>query len=244
MRSNSKCNVIWYGIILISFGVTINKYKDFFLPLDEVIQIWTYICLGGWGLELLINGIKGFLKLSMRNVSLISKFENLYTFAMIGYAIWGLTLIYTDEILMYRQLTYESNQLIRCIESMAWIRIIPLLICGCVCFIMICFFCCAMAAGGGNMVSMIRARQAAQNSFVSRIPIVSSFLNQHARAYDPEKDGGVEQCAICMVDFTVDDPKPVAELNCSNKHIFHLECIQEWVKRQDTCPMCRESIAK
>jgi hypothetical protein len=47
-----------------------------------------------------------------------------------------------------------------------------------------------------------------------------------------------------MVKFSVEDERPIAELNCSNKHIFHLECIKEWVKHQDNCPMCREIIAK
>ena len=39
------------------------------------------------------------------------------------------------------------------------------------------------------------------------------------------------QCAICMDDFNENDNKKVAELNCSKFHIFHVECIKEWVKK-------------
>jgi len=34
-----------------------------------------------------------------------------------------------------------------------------------------------------------------------------------------------------MEEFGVDDGKEIAELNCSSKHIFHLACISEWVKK-------------
>jgi hypothetical protein len=35
-------------------------------------------------------------------------------------------------------------------------------------------------------------------------------------------DMDVEECAICMEDFVIGDGKQVAELNCHQKHIFHL----------------------
>jgi hypothetical protein len=43
-----------------------------------------------------------------------------------------------------------------------------------------------------------------------------------------------------MEDFVENDGKRVAELKCS--HIFHESCLQEWIEKQDTCPMCRELI--
>lgn len=49
-------------------------------------------------------------------------------------------------------------------------------------------------------------------------------------------------CAICMEDFNENDDKKVAELNCSKFHIFHVQCIKEWIKNNDTCPNCREKI--
>lgn len=44
-------------------------------------------------------------------------------------------------------------------------------------------------------------------------------------------DLDVEECAICMENFAIGDGKLVAELKCHNKHIFHLDCLSEWVKK-------------
>ena len=40
-------------------------------------------------------------------------------------------------------------------------------------------------------------------------------------------------CAICLCDI-----EHKVKLSC--KHIFHKECIEEWQKRSNTCPLCRE----
>lgn len=45
----------------------------------------------------------------------------------------------------------------------------------------------------------------------------------------------VEQCSICMEEMTTGSH--VTGMPCS--HMFHRECIQEWLKRSNTCPICR-----
>ena len=67
------------------------------------------------------------------------------------------------------------------------------------------------------------------------------FIESRARAYDAEKDSE-PMCPICMVNFADEPEKLVAELNCSNKHIFHAECLSQWVEKNDICPLCREKI--
>jgi peroxin-10 len=52
----------------------------------------------------------------------------------------------------------------------------------------------------------------------------------------------VEDCAICMESFKDNDGKLVAELNCNEKHIFHADCIAEWVEKKNECPLCRQPI--
>jgi hypothetical protein len=51
------------------------------------------------------------------------------------------------------------------------------------------------------------------------------------------------QCSICLEDFKLND-KYIA-LECVEPHIFHSGCetcsgIKEWLKRNNTCPMCRK----
>ena len=45
-------------------------------------------------------------------------------------------------------------------------------------------------------------------------------------------------CTICLDENT----ENLVELTCSHK--FHLNCIEEWYKRKNTCPNCRIDITK
>jgi hypothetical protein len=50
------------------------------------------------------------------------------------------------------------------------------------------------------------------------------------------------ECAICLQDFQVGDL--ISRTGCSQKgHVFHTFCMQEWLKSQATCPLCRQSLA-
>ena len=51
----------------------------------------------------------------------------------------------------------------------------------------------------------------------------------------------IETCVICQMDFK--DDEEIAELNCNDKHIFHSECIKEWLTHQMICPTCRKPVS-
>lgn len=44
-------------------------------------------------------------------------------------------------------------------------------------------------------------------------------------------------CPICLEEFTPDDS--VAELACPGHHKFHRQCVGDWLKQSDKCPVCR-----
>lgn len=50
-------------------------------------------------------------------------------------------------------------------------------------------------------------------------------------------DDDTEQCSVCMRLF---NNKSVRVLTC--EHVFHAECIDEWIQRSETCPLCRSTI--
>ncbi|XP_032906777.1 RING finger protein 11-like isoform X1 [Amblyraja radiata] len=47
-----------------------------------------------------------------------------------------------------------------------------------------------------------------------------------------------KECVICMMDFVFGDP--IRFLPCM--HIYHMECIDEWLMRSFTCPTCMEPV--
>ncbi|XP_028832060.1 RING finger protein 11-like isoform X2 [Denticeps clupeoides] len=59
--------------------------------------------------------------------------------------------------------------------------------------------------------------------------------------YDPGADSAekkIRECVICMLDFVYGDP--VRFLPCL--HIYHADCIDDWLMRSFTCPSCMEPV--
>jgi hypothetical protein len=55
------------------------------------------------------------------------------------------------------------------------------------------------------------------------------LIDDKAKEFKKEDAHGTEGCAICLENFSEGDGKMVAELGCSNKHIFHVDCLKTWV---------------
>ena len=45
----------------------------------------------------------------------------------------------------------------------------------------------------------------------------------------------LQECCICLAKYK--DKEEVRKLPCSHK--FHSKCVEEWLGRHATCPMCR-----
>ena len=45
-------------------------------------------------------------------------------------------------------------------------------------------------------------------------------------------------CAICLSDYK---PKEVVRTIPECSHYFHVDCVDEWLKLNATCPVCRKS---
>lgn len=50
--------------------------------------------------------------------------------------------------------------------------------------------------------------------------------------------GGGEHCAVCMEGFRGDGGKQV---RCG--HVFHENCIFQWLSIRDSCPLCRSKVS-
>lgn len=49
-----------------------------------------------------------------------------------------------------------------------------------------------------------------------------------------------KDCPVCRDDFAVGDK--LLKMPCSAHHAFHNKCVKEWLKRDDSCPLCRTSL--
>lgn len=49
---------------------------------------------------------------------------------------------------------------------------------------------------------------------------------------------GTDECSICML--AIDDENLIVKLNC--EHLFHLRCLEDWVRVRTICPICRRRI--
>lgn len=78
-----------------------------------------------------------------------------------------------------------------------------------------------------------------ENTTRSRYSI-SARRNQTATAETGEGEEGMrdddrEQCTICLMDF--ENGVDIRTLPCN--HIFHMECVDQWLKSSNKCPVCR-----
>lgn len=55
-----------------------------------------------------------------------------------------------------------------------------------------------------------------------------------------EKAKTQSSCCICMEDFK--ETSEISELNCDERHIFHTTCLQEWMKQNLICPLCKTEV--
>jgi len=49
-----------------------------------------------------------------------------------------------------------------------------------------------------------------------------------------------EICVICQDDYDINSNKKCYQLYCN--HVFHKECLKEWLKNEMKCPLCNSSI--
>lgn len=50
----------------------------------------------------------------------------------------------------------------------------------------------------------------------------------------------MHSCAICLEDY--EEGELLRILGCSELHHFHAECVDQWLKKNKTCPLCKRSI--
>ncbi|KAL3851211.1 hypothetical protein ACJIZ3_013093 [Penstemon smallii] len=69
---------------------------------------------------------------------------------------------------------------------------------------------------------------------INELPIFKIYNLETAATCDDDSS-----CAICLQDLKDGES---ARLLPSCRHLFHLQCIDEWLSLQGTCPICRKDV--
>mmetsp|Transcript_42362 Transcript_42362/g.65011 ORF Transcript_42362/g.65011 Transcript_42362/m.65011 type:complete len:112 (+) Transcript_42362:1190-1525(+) len=90
---------------------------------------------------------------------------------------------------------------------------------------------------------VIRSIRRARRPDADWVPTSTALLkNMMKGKFKPELyEDGVE-CPICMEEYTANDD--VVTLPCNEKHFFHEHCIKDWLKTNNSCPLCKKPITK
>ena len=76
------------------------------------------------------------------------------------------------------------------------------------------------------------------STVLDRFPVVKDLIRSKATEFK-NLDSEVEDCSICLEKFNETPEQQVAQLNCSDFHIFHVDCIESWIEKNDICPLCK-----
>ncbi|KAK1272573.1 E3 ubiquitin ligase BIG BROTHER-related [Acorus gramineus] len=69
------------------------------------------------------------------------------------------------------------------------------------------------------------------------VDTIASLPSTNYKAQSSQ-DGGTDQCVICRVDYEEGDALTV--LSC--KHLYHPECINNWLQINKVCPVCSTEV--
>lgn len=114
-------------------------------------------------------------------------------------------------------------------------------LCACLILSIVILICSCSLIISGDGIIRLREYLYSSRGQIPDLPMINKWLTKKSRPFNPAKDK-VEECAICMMEFNKEDKSLIAELNCHEKHVFHLTCIKMWVQNNDICPMCRTPI--
>lgn len=109
---------------------------------------------------------------------------------------------------------------------------LPVLLCLCFVPLACCCFPC--------FVRFLLAMRVSDNPMVGATP--SDLETLPSKAFDPatfpaSDDDKAPQCTICLSAYIPGEM--VRELPCDSRHHFHKSCVDDWLKLNATCPVCR-----
>lgn len=91
-----------------------------------------------------------------------------------------------------------------------------------------------------DYMRIIEQRRLAVNRGASQSTIERNTFPHKYKKIQRSGDGedNIEKCTICLSEF--EDNEDVRRLPCM--HLFHIECVDQWLTTNKRCPICRVDI--
>ncbi|KAL6336140.1 hypothetical protein AAG906_011022 [Vitis piasezkii] len=101
----------------------------------------------------------------------------------------------------------------------------------------------AAAYGGGGGGGGLREQQPVVEEFVVDVGLDEATILSYPKMVYSEaklqhKDSTATCCSICLADYKGSD---MLRLLPDCGHLFHLKCVDPWLRLHPTCPVCRTS---
>lgn len=74
----------------------------------------------------------------------------------------------------------------------------------------------------------------------NQVPATENIINNLPTKKFPTEFPGDPECRICMCEYA--EGEDIIQLQCSNLHHFHADCIKKWLKVNGICPICRKKL--
>ncbi|KAI3466396.1 hypothetical protein Pfo_023059 [Paulownia fortunei] len=126
-----------------------------------------------------------------------------------------------------------------CISLLAWNAVsysFPFML-----FVLLC--CCVPLLSsllGYNMNTASLNRGATEEQLASLPCWKYKEVGNNLELGNSAKNSEIPECCICLVKYR--DKEEIRQLPCT--HIFHLNCVDQWLKIVSCCPLCKQGIEK
>lgn len=81
--------------------------------------------------------------------------------------------------------------------------------------------------------------------FMERLPtmkVMNDMLSHWKKGYSFKSSNQNISCSVWLEEFK--DKEQIIELHWGKGHIFHPDCIEDWAKRNKSCPLCRQNFVE
>lgn len=94
----------------------------------------------------------------------------------------------------------------------------------------------ATAYDNGSDDNLMRFSRGLDDDVIVTIPTFAYSETRMAKKVETATDADDSGCSICLEDYKADD---AVRLFPECGHLFHVKCIDTWLKANPTCPVCR-----